>query len=54
MTERQIVDGQEENFLIDKCNFCGFVSYSCIARCPQCGNMILTSERVSEGERKDS
>jgi len=43
-----LVDGQEGNFLIDKCELCGFVSYSVIARCPQCGNMILTSETTDK------
>lgn len=45
MAERKIVDGQEENFLIDKCENCGFTSYSVIARCPQCGNQILVVSR---------
>ncbi len=58
----------ERNYTIDKCENCGFISYSVIARCPVCGNMILTGEKIlkkdwmrgavkeklNEGKRKDS
>ncbi len=38
----------ENSFAIDKCDFCGFVSYNPIASCPQCGNKILTGEIVDK------
>ena len=47
MTERKrLIDGNEANFLIDKCEFCGFASYNVITECPKCGNKIITVEEV--------
>jgi hypothetical protein len=43
----KLING-ENSFVIDKCEACGFVSYSVITRCPSCGNMILTSEVLDE------
>jgi len=39
-------EDHSKSHIIDKCETCGFVSYSVIARCPVCGNMILTGEKI--------
>jgi len=38
----------EKSHVIDRCELCGFVSYSVITSCPVCGNRILTSEILDE------
>ena len=38
----------KESHVIDKCEVCGFISYSVITRCPLCGNMILTGEIIDK------
>jgi len=43
----------ERKHVIDKCDNCGFISYSVIARCPVCGNSILTSELINEEAFRD-
>lgn len=43
----------KRKFVIDKCEMCGFVSYNFITRCPVCGNMILTAEKLNEEEWRD-
>ena len=51
MAKRQL-KGQpindENSFIIDKCEACGFVSYNPIAECPQCGNKILTGVKTDK------
>ena len=51
MAKRQLINdvvNDENSFIIDKCDACGFISYNPINRCPQCGNMILTGEKVDK------
>ena len=48
-----LVDGQPENFIIDKCDFCGTEFYHVMSECAECGNKILTSTKVNEAAYRE-
>jgi ribosomal protein L37E len=42
----------EKSHIIEKCGCCGFASYNVITHCPECGNQILTAEKITSAERE--
>ena len=42
-----------DKHIIDRCDNCGFESCGIIAHCPQCGNTILTSEKLDAKTWRD-
>ena len=40
----------DRNCIVDKCECCGFISYSVIGTCPVCGNSILAGKIIDKSD----